>query len=88
MTDDQESLTRWFEIDATTTLFDFLINPISASEIERAEFNQNDVLLVAPQGDAEGLNTAPQSIALSVQFYRYSKKDKRLITIDISFENL
>jgi len=86
--DDQESLTRWFEVDAETALFDFSINPISASEIEGAEFSENDVLSVAPQGGAGGLNTAPQSVALSIQFYQYSKRDKRLIAIDISFGKL
>jgi hypothetical protein len=86
--DNQETLTRWFQIDAEESLFDFSVEPIEPDEIEEIEFDDNDVLSVASEDVSGDLNTAPQSIELGVYFYQYSKKDKRLVTVEISFDDL
>lgn len=86
--DDQQSLTRWFEIGAEESLFDFSVEPVLAEDIATKEFSENDVLPVAPEGDAGDLDTAPQAIGLGMNYYQYSKTNKKLISIDISFDDL
>lgn len=83
--DDQQSLTRWFEIGAEESLFDFSVMPVPADEIAEKEFSANDVLGVAPEGGAGDLNTAPQQISLGLLYYQYSKTNKRLVTTEIEF---
>ena len=86
--DDQQSLTRWFELEAEETLFDFSVEPITAGEIESFEFEENDVLGIASEGSAGDLNTAPQSVGVGLNYYQYSKEDKRLITVEIEFGDM
>jgi hypothetical protein len=86
--DEQQSLTRWFEIEAESPIFDFSVNPISAEDLLNTELGENDILSVAPEGSAGDLSTAPQSISLGMNFYQYSKENKRLISIDIAFDNM
>lgn len=86
--DDQQSLKRWFEIDAEESLFDFSVKPITAEQISALEFDENDVLPLAPEEAAGDLNTAPQSIELGLYFYQYSKENKMLITVSIAFGDM
>lgn len=86
--DDQQSLTRWFEIGAEESLFDFSVLPVGANQVESKEFSDSEILSVAPEGGAGDLSTAPQSISLGLYYYQYSKKHKLLITVQIVFGDM
>ena len=77
---------RWFEKDNTGILFSLTKNPIELNQLLNLKNADNELINVIIRSNLEN-DEVPGTVQLDINYFQYSKKNKKLIDAEIYFNN-
>ena len=77
---------RWFEKDNTGILFSLTKNPIELHQLLNLKKIDNELINVIVTSNLEN-DEVPGTVQLDINYFQYSKKNKKLIDSEIIFSN-
>jgi len=85
---DVQPLSRWFEVEPETPIFDLSIDPVDYEGLMTKEFKEVEVLTVAPEGGTGEQRMVPRTINFEISYYQINRDLKRLILVEMEFSDI
>ena len=86
--EEQQPLPRWFEVMGAESIFDIVVEPVDYDKQMNHEFDQFEVLTVAPEDGGGDPGFIPLVYEFVLSYYQKGLVEKKIIIVEIVYDEI